>query len=150
MSARSNSNLFLLVFPALCEFATIHKGRCCLQPRFSYLPDIRPATKVEMMGVFLALTRARKEKSRPSRAIAKIIRGRGNMEPRRLTGGGMKKKHIFNVKNTELCFHRTPQMLINNRKEDAVRFDECKRLENNNRLQYADSYTALHTCVVCL
>lgn len=37
------------------------------------------------MGVFLSLTRARNEKSRPSRAIAKIIRGSGNMEPRRLS-----------------------------------------------------------------
>lgn len=36
------------------------------------------------MGDFLSLTRARKEKSRPSRAMAKMIRGRGNMEPSRL------------------------------------------------------------------
>lgn len=43
-----------------------------------------PAAMVDMMGVFLSLTRARNEKSRPSRAMAKIIRGRGNMEPSRL------------------------------------------------------------------
>lgn len=51
----------------------------------AYLPDKSPAIMVEMMGVFLSLTRARNEKSRPSRAIAKIIRGSGNMEPRRLS-----------------------------------------------------------------
>ena len=43
-----------------------------------------PAAMVDMMGVLLSLTRARYEKSRPSRAMAKIIRGRGNMEPSRL------------------------------------------------------------------
>lgn len=55
--------------------------------RHSYVPDKSPATKVETMGVFLSLTRARNEKSRPSRAIAKIMRGSGNMEPRRLSQG---------------------------------------------------------------
>lgn len=57
-------------------------------PNFSrsifVLPDITPAATVEVMGAFLLLTRARKEKSRPSRAMAKMIRGRGNMEPNRL------------------------------------------------------------------
>lgn len=43
---------------------------------------------MEVMGDFLSLTRARKEKSRPSRAMAKMIRGRGNMEPSRLGGRG--------------------------------------------------------------
>lgn len=50
----------------------------------SVLPDITPAATVDVMGDFLSLMRARKEKSRPSRAIAKMIRGRGNMEPNRL------------------------------------------------------------------
>lgn len=36
------------------------------------------------MGVFLSLTRDKKLKIRPSFAMAKIMRGRGNMEPRRL------------------------------------------------------------------
>lgn len=35
-------------------------------------------------GDFLSLTRDRKEKSRPSRAMAKMMRGSGNMEPNRL------------------------------------------------------------------
>lgn len=65
-------------------------------PRFGlitgYLPDSSPATTVATMGVFLSLTRARSEKSRPSRAIAKIMRGRGNMEPRRLTAGGRRRE----------------------------------------------------------
>lgn len=43
---------------------------------------------MEVTGDFLSLTRARKEKSRPSRAMAKMIRGRGNMEPNRLGVGG--------------------------------------------------------------
>lgn len=43
------------------------------------------------MGDFLSLMRARKEKSRPSRAMAKMIRGRGNMEPNKL-GASMGRK----------------------------------------------------------
>jgi hypothetical protein len=45
---------------------------------------MKPDAMVELIGDFLSLTLARKEKRRPSRAMAKIIRGRGNMEPRRL------------------------------------------------------------------
>lgn len=52
------------------------------------LPDITPAVTVDVMGDFLSLTWARKEKSSPSRAMAKMIRGRGNMDPNRLGGGG--------------------------------------------------------------
>lgn len=43
-----------------------------------------PAAKVDVMGAFLSLTWAKKEKSRPSRDMAKMMRGRGNMEPNRL------------------------------------------------------------------
>lgn len=50
----------------------------------SILPDITPAVTVDVTGDFLSLIRARKEKRRPSRAMAKMIRGRGNMEPSRL------------------------------------------------------------------
>lgn len=70
-----------------CHHPPSIRGHCCLWLHLSYLPDKSPATKVEMIGVFLALTRARNEKSRPSRAIAKIMRGSGNMEPRRLSQG---------------------------------------------------------------
>lgn len=61
-----------------------------INPLFN-LPDIIPAATVDVMGDFLSLTRARNEKSRPSRAMAKMIRGRGNMEPSRLGASvGMK------------------------------------------------------------
>lgn len=50
----------------------------------SVLPDITPAAMVDVMGDFLSLMWDRKEKRRPSRAMAKMIRGRGNMEPNRL------------------------------------------------------------------
>lgn len=43
-----------------------------------------PAAMVDVMGDFLSLMWDRKEKRRPSRAMAKMIRGRGNMEPNRL------------------------------------------------------------------
>lgn len=52
------------------------------------------------MGVFLSLTRARNEKSRPSRAIAKIMRGSGNMEPRRLSQRWRKKEE---EEEAEIC-----------------------------------------------
>lgn len=58
----------------------------------SILPDISPATTVDVTGDFLSLIRARKEKSRPSRAMAKMIRGSGNMEPSRL-GGRAEQQH---------------------------------------------------------
>lgn len=48
------------------------------------LPDITPAVTVDVIGDFLSLMWAKKENSRPSRAMAKIIRGRGNIEPNRL------------------------------------------------------------------
>lgn len=56
----------------------IEKKYLCL------LPDIMPAAMVDVMGDFLSLMWDRKEKRRPSRAMAKMIRGRGNMEPNRL------------------------------------------------------------------
>lgn len=65
-----------------------HKPPFSLSLRISHsllvLPDITPAVTVAFMGDFLSLMWARKEKSRPSRAMAKIIRGRGNIEPKRL------------------------------------------------------------------
>ena len=83
--------------------------------RHGYVPDKSPATKVEKMGVFLSLTRARHEKSRPSRAIAKIMRGSGNMEPRRLSQEPKtrrrkrRKAEIFNVKEKSITwFHTRP------------------------------------------
>jgi len=48
---------------------------------------------VDVMGDFLLLTWDRKEKSRPSRAMAKMIRGRGNMEPNRLGEEAWGGKH---------------------------------------------------------
>ena len=64
----------------------------------SFLPDITPAVTVDITGDFLSLIRARKEKSMPSLAMAKMIRGKGNMEPSRLGGkrndsiGGARKE----------------------------------------------------------
>lgn len=43
-----------------------------------------PAVKVAETGACLLLTLARKLKSKPSRAMANRIRGKGNIEPRRL------------------------------------------------------------------
>lgn len=46
---------------------------------------------MDVMGDFLSLTWDRKENSRPSRAMAKMIRGRGNMEPNRLGASVVRK-----------------------------------------------------------
>lgn len=56
------------------------------------LPAMTPEARVDTTGVFFSLTRARNEKSRPSLAMAKIIRGRGNKDPKRLIMGWSKKK----------------------------------------------------------
>lgn len=51
---------------------------------FESLPEMTPAVKVAKSGACLLLNLARKLKSKPSRAMANTIRGKGNIEPRRL------------------------------------------------------------------
>lgn len=52
---------------------------------------------VAMTGVFLSLTRDRKVKIRPSFAMAKIMRGSGNMEPSRLHKQGREDQWIYDL-----------------------------------------------------
>lgn len=63
-------------------------------PPVFILPDMTPAVTVAVIGDFLSLTWDRKEKSRPSRAMAKMIRGRGNMEPSRLERSGENNRRL--------------------------------------------------------
>lgn len=53
-------------------------------PRLESLPEMTPAVSVAATGDCLLLTRARNLNSKPSRAMANRIRGKGNIEPRRL------------------------------------------------------------------
>lgn len=52
---------------------------------------------VAKTGVFLSLTRDRKVKIRPSFAMAKIMRGSGNMEPSRLHKQGREDQWIYDL-----------------------------------------------------
>lgn len=52
---------------------------------------------VAMTGDFLSLTRDRKVKIRPSLAMAKIMRGSGNMDPSRLHKQGREDQWIHDL-----------------------------------------------------
>lgn len=84
LSAKHNYNIAIQSFMGYVLFINPDIQKSNATASFSVLPDMTPAAMVDVMGDFLSLMWDRKEKRRPSRAMAKIIRGRGNMEPNRL------------------------------------------------------------------
>lgn len=78
-----NSNLTFYHCLSQVPLLKYRNLRFYLTPPF-ILPAIAPAATVDVTGDFLSLMLAKKEKSRPSCAMARMIRGRGNMEPNRL------------------------------------------------------------------